>query len=289
MKGDSAIMIVLKIIGFVILGIIALIILALCVKVKIFAEYSEVDTHINLKWLFLTIPIFPMKKTSAENKSDTSQAVDDTSVDTNISEESVSSSIAENIASDDGVDVNDTDNTTTETDAPAASSKNSAGKDFLKLFYNSHGIDGILLLVQRLFNCIGTFMGKLMHSLVIEELYIDVMCNKGDAASTAIYYGEVCSALFPMLGALISKYKVRKYDINVYPDFLARHSSASFAVSMHLYPIYLIGITLSFGIKLIFKVLLNSIIKLIKYSKNIKNTKNTADKTNSVKNTQKVR
>ena len=132
-------------------------------------------------------------------------------------------------------------------------------------------------------------MGKLMHSLVIEELYIDVMCNKNDAASTAIYYGEVCAALFPMLGALISKYKVRKYDINVYPDYLAKHSSASFVVSMHLYPIYVIGISLSFGVKLIFKVLLNSIIKLVRYSKNSTNPTNNTEQKNSVENTQKAR
>ena len=62
-------MIVLKIIGWIILAVIALIVLVLCIKVRIFAEYSEIDTRVRIQWLFLKIPIFPTeKKDSAEKK-----------------------------------------------------------------------------------------------------------------------------------------------------------------------------------------------------------------------------
>ena len=54
-------MIVLKIIGWVLLGILALIVLALCVKLQITAEYSEENTHVMLQWLFLKIPLYPKK------------------------------------------------------------------------------------------------------------------------------------------------------------------------------------------------------------------------------------
>lgn len=244
-------MIVLKIIGFVLLGIISLIILALCVKVKIFAEYSEIDTHVKIKWLFLEIPLYPMKK--KEKKTDTG-------------EEKAEKTEEQEAPSEDALP-------TEEESAEEAPQEDTAEKaekpknNLLKIIYEAHGIDGLLLIVKRVFSYIGTFFGKLMHSLVIEELYIDVKCNRNDAASTAIYYGEVCSALFPMLGSLVTKYKVRKYDINVYPDYLARHSSASFAVSMHLYPIYLIGITLALVFKLLFKVLLRLIVKCFRVNK----------------------
>ena len=52
-------LIVLKIIGWIILAVIALIVLVLCIKVRIFAEYSEIDTRVRIQWLFLKIPLFP--------------------------------------------------------------------------------------------------------------------------------------------------------------------------------------------------------------------------------------
>lgn len=268
-------MIVLKIIGIAILSIFALIILALCVKVRIFAEYSEVDTKVLLQWLFIKIPLYLAKKkekipvTESERK--------DSDLDTKSTE--LNSAECDNVGSD-ASDVNPPNDELQE--SSEAETQPKPKSTLLKDIYDSHGIDGLMLLLKRVFSYIGTYVGKLMKSLVIDELYIDIKCTKNDAAETAIYYGEVCSGIFPMLGALVTKYKVRKYDINVYPDFLARHSSASFAVKMHLYPIYLIGITIGLVLRLIFKVLIGFIVKLIKYTKN-KNVKKT-DNSVSVEN-----
>ncbi len=268
-------MIVLKIIGIVILSIFALIILALCVKVRIFAEYSEIDTKVYLQWLFIKIPLYPTEK--KEKKPVAGNEKKDTHTEESPSDANAAEDVAVGDDADESAD-NSNDGDQKESQETAAKPKSTLLRDI----YDSHGIDGLMLVVKRVFGYIGTYVGKLMKSLVIDELYIDVKCTKNDAAETAIYYGEVCSAIFPMLGALVTKYKVRKYDINVYPDFLARHSSASFAVNLHLYPIYLIGITVGLVFRLIFKVLIGFIVKLIKYMKN-KNVKKT-DNTVSVEN-----
>lgn len=235
-------MIVLKIIGWVLLSIIGLIILLLSVKVRIFAEYSDVNTNLRIQWLFLKIPIYPTEKKEKKPKEKKPEEAKEET---------------------------------------ASEPKEKKDNNFMQTLYDAHGVDGLILIVKRVFSYIGTFFGDLMNSLVIDELYIDVMCNKGDAASTAIYYGEVCSALFPLLGALVTKYKVKKYDINVYPDYIAKHSSASYVVAMHLYPIYLVGITLAFVFRLLFKVLFRLIFKVIKHQNNGDNTKN-SDTTESV-------
>ena len=246
-------MIVLKIIGWIILAIIALIVLVLCIRVRIFAEYSEIDTRVRIQWLFLKIPLFPSEKKGEVKKSNKEKSA-----------KTKNESVSQEATPDDAAE------------APAAKPKN----NLLRILYDAHGIDGLLLIVKRTFSYIGSFFGDLAKALVIDELYLDVRCTKKDAASTAIYYGEVCSALFPMLGAIVSKYKVRKYDINVYPDYLARQSSASFAVSMHLYPIYLIAITILFGCRMLFKVLLRLIVKIFlpKKKKNAENSNNTGSK-----------
>lgn len=263
-------MIVLKIIGFVLLGILALIILALSVKVKIFAEYSDVDTNVRLKWLFINIPLYPSKKDPDKKKTKKESVPEETSPeDLPLDETPPEEPLTEEEPASD------------EPPAGDAPPKNK-GDSFLKTLYNAHGIDGLILIVRRLFRYLGTFFGDLLQSLVIDELYIDVMCNRHDAASTAIYYGEVCSTLFPMLGALVTKYKVRKYDINVYPDYIAKHSSASFAVSMHLYPIYVIAISVSLVVKLLFKVILKLLIKCFLPSKSKGNENIETDKEESV-------
>ena len=226
-------MIVLKIIGWIILAVIALIVLVLCIKVRIFAEYSEIDTRVRIQWLFLKIPIFPTeKKDSADKKKkpESPKSKAENPPVEELTEEITEEQPAEAVENAASEEAPVPEAAATDEDAPAPVKKNS----LLKTLYEAHGIDGLLLIVKRAFSYIGSFFGDLAKALVIDEFYLDVRCTKKDAASTAIYYGEVCSALFPMLGAMVSKYKVRKYDINVYPDYLARQSSASFAVSMHL-------------------------------------------------------
>lgn len=272
-------MIVLKIIGFILLGILALIIIALSIKVRIFIEYSEVDTNVRLQWLFLKIPLYPSGNGASSGKKKKEKSTPPTA-----EQQEAPTAVSEELT-----DVSDTAEAAEAVQTAEASPEATANapqpkqkNNFLRTLYDAHGIDGLMLLVHRVFSYIGTFFGDLMHSLVIDELYIDVMCTRNDAASTAIYYGEVCTGLFPMLGALITKYKVRKYDINVYPDFLAKTSSASFAVSMHLYPIYVVGITMALVFKMLFKVILRLLVKCFLPSKQkVAENKNKTDSSES--------
>lgn len=233
-------MIVLKIIGWILLSILALIIVALCIRVKIDAEYSDDNTFVMLQWLFLKIPLFPKEKKVKEEKPEEEKSEEDEPEEEK------------------------------EEEPKKTKSKN---ESLLHMLYRTHGIDGLMLIVKRLFSYLGSFLGDLCKSLVVEELYIDVRCTKSDAAETAIYYGEVCAGLFPMLGALVSKYKIRKYDVNVYPDFLAKFSSASFAVKFHLYPIYVIWIVILLLCRLIFKIALRMLAKIFLSSRNTKTEK----------------
>ena len=60
-------MFVLKIIGGIILAVLALIVAVLCIKVRIFIEYSEVNTKVAIKWLFINIPVYPRPKAETAN------------------------------------------------------------------------------------------------------------------------------------------------------------------------------------------------------------------------------
>ncbi len=249
-------MIVLKIIGWVILAILSMIILALCIKVRINVEYSNENTSAYIKWLFLKIPLYPAKKKEKTVPQQETQQTADTVNPADTSAETVGQTPT----------------------APAKPKKES----LMHLIYRSNGIDGLILILKRLFSYLGTFIGQAMNGVVVEEFYLDVSCTKGDAAATAIYYGEVCATVFPILGALVSKYKVRKYDFNIYPDYIARFSNASFIAKIYVIPIKFIGIVLALVFKLLFGVLGRMAVKIFLTMKN-----DSAGKSNKENSTEK--
>lgn len=271
-------MIVLKIIGWVLLGILALVIVALCVKVRIACEYSEENTFVALQWLFLKIPLFPRDK-KQKGEGETADAPADGEEPPAEEAEAPAESVVQ-MTEPAGEELPDEDELPEEDGEVSEQPEESTGKNdgkkkkdkpkesLLHIIYRTNGIDGILLLLKRLFSYLGTFIGDLLNSVIVETFSFDVRCSKGDAAETAIYYGEVCSAVFPLLGSLVSKYRVKDYDINIYPDYLARFSSASFALCFFVRPIRLIGITLVFGCRLIFKVALRMFVKIFLSLKN---------------------
>lgn len=264
-------MIVLKIIGFVLLGILALIILTLCLKIRMEVEYSNENTSVVLKCLFLNIPIYPRKK-KEKNENEKSKDEEKKKKNNDLVEAK-----KEQLPAEEDAGLSEEDEATEENaDVGNTEVEKSSGgaKELLHTLYNAEGIDGLLLITKRTFNYLGTFFGALLRWIVVNEFYLDVRCTKSDAAATAIYYGEVCSALFPMLGSLVSKCKVKKYDINVYPDYIARFSSAQFILKFYFIPIILAGHTLALVFKLVFKVALQVIVKIFLYLKGNKKTGN---------------
>lgn len=230
-------MIVLKIIGWVLLGLLALIVLALCVKVRFQIEYSSENTSVVLKWLFLKLKLYPMKKKEKKPGEEKPPAEEE--------EE--------------------------EEPKPAKPKEKS---NLLQILRDAEGVDGLIAILQQVLDYTKTFSGHMMRGFVIDELYLQVCCTRSDAAATAIYYGEVCAVLFPLLGALASKCRMKKYDFNIYPDFIARFSSADFIVSFHFTPMYLTGVTVSYLMKLLFGVLIKLLVKISGAKKQNKSDRN---------------
>ena len=238
-------MIVLKIIGWVLLSVLALIVLALCVRVRIRLEYSKENTSVLLKWLFLKFKLYPAAKKEKKPKEKKPEP----------------------------------EKPQEEKEKEKKEEKPKSKNNLLKTLYEAEGVDGLILLLQRLVGYTKTFFANGLKGMVIDELFLEICCAKGDAAETAIYYGEVSAAVFPLLGALASKYRLKKYDVNVYPDYLARFSDVSFVTAVHLTPMYLICITVAYAFKLLFGVAGQVAVKIYGASKKKKSDRN--DNTNS--------
>ncbi|MBR6781210.1 MAG: DUF2953 domain-containing protein [Clostridia bacterium] len=235
---------ILKVIGWILLSVIALVILALFVRVRIVADYGE-KTSVSVKWLFLNIPVFPAKKKATENLQDVAEV--GTEAQKQLASATEEPPAAE-VKTADGTDASQN----AETDNAAA---NKESPNILQMFYSANGgVDGLVLLIKEIFSYLGSFFGGIFHGFVIDELMVDMVVTKSDAAQTAIYYGQLCSTVFPMLGTFVTKYKVKQYDFNITPDFLARKSKAEMHVAFWFRPAKLIGIVLLLVGRLVFKV-----------------------------------
>lgn len=155
--------------------------------------------------------------------------------------------------------------------------KPSNGNSLIKQLYRDQGYDGLVKMLKAIGDSLSGFFGKLYKTFVIDELYITMITAGGDAADTAIKHGKLCAWLFPVLGKLVSGCKVKKYDFDITPDFLASKSEAQAYVRFRVTPIRITNALVVMALQLVFKVLLKILFAKNKQEKNAKNKKAKTD------------
>ncbi len=118
----------------------------------------------------------------------------------------------------------------------------------------ANGHDGMMAVITNLGKVLGTYGGKLFKSIVFDRLELNITVGTGDSAATAIKYGQTCQKVFPIMGFICSNNLVRKYDINVEPDFLANKTEGKFYCDMNICCRKIINATFGMVVRLIFKV-----------------------------------
>ena len=218
---------------YIILGIIALIVILCSVKVKITAEYGEAFS-LDVQWLFIKLHIFPQTE-EQKAKREAKKAKKEEKKKKKPEEEKK------------------------EEHKPSEPKKN-----IFKEFYENQGFGATVELIQTAAAQLGGFMGSIYRAFVIENLKLLLKVSSGDdAAQNAIKYGKVCSAVYPSMGFICSNMKVKKYEVNVVPDFISQENKAQFALSLSVRPIKLTNAVVVLAFRLLFKVLM----KLLKGSK----------------------
>lgn len=143
----------------------------------------------------------------------------------------------------------------------------------------ANGYDGMMLVIKNLGKVLGTYGGKLFKSVVFDEIDIYISVGTGDAASTAIKYGETCQKVYPVFGFICSNNIVKKYDILVEPDFLANKTENELFIDFSITVRKIINATLAMVFRLIFKVGLKFILGAKKDKENSQSDNtNTAQK-----------
>ena len=223
---------------YIILGIIALIVILFSIKVSVTAEYAD-SFSLDVQWLFIKLHIFPQteeQKAKREGKKSKKEEKKKKKPEKEKPEEEKK-----------------------EENKPSEPKKN-----IFKEFYENQGFGATVELIQTAAAQLGGFMGSIYRAFVIENLRLFLKVSSGDdAAQNAIKYGKVCSAVYPSMGFICSNMKVKKYEVNVVPDFISQENKAQFALSLSVRHIKLTNAVVVLAFRLLFKVLL----KLLKGSK----------------------
>lgn len=217
---------------YIILGIIALIVILFSIKVSVTAEYAD-SFSLDVQWLFIKLHIFPQTEEQKAKKAAKKAKKEEKKKKPEKEKK--------------------------EEDKPSEPKKN-----IFKEFYENQGFGATVELIQTAAAQLGGFMGSIYRAFVIENLKLLLKVSSGDdAAQNAIKYGKVCSAVYPSMGFICSNMKVKKYEVNVVPDFISQENKAQFALSLSVRPIKLTNAVVVLAFRLLFKVLL----KLLKGSK----------------------
>lgn len=219
---------------YILLGIIAFITLILSIRITINGEFFD-EFKLNIKWLFINLQILPAKpkkdKPPKKEKLKKEKIKDEQPVE----KTTTTGEKKENI--------------------------------FVR-FYNNQGFDGVVELINNAAKDLGKMFSSFKKHIVLRELYLWMTISSGDAAQTALDYGRICQKVFPALSFICTNLTVKKYDVEIEPDFIGIKNKAQFAFSISIRPIFIINAVIVLALRLVFNV----VIKFLKGTKN--NNKN---------------
>lgn len=211
---------------YIILGILASIIAALIIALSINAVITvhyENDITVSLKWLFLKFNILPSEKKKKKRKKKKEKSEPESEI------------VEEPKEKKDNMFVN---------------------------FYRNKGVDGVVQLLKDTAKAIGGLFRRIGRAFVFDELIISLRVGAGDSAETAIKYGKTCAAAFPAMGVIVNNLRVKRYDIEVVPDFVYGTNDARLHSIIKVRPIKLLNAL----IIVIFELIVNVVSELLMHS-----------------------
>ena len=187
---------------YIIAGIIAAIILPLCVRLRLSVVYEEKLRSVKVGWLFFSFTLYPKKEKPEKDKKTKKK---------NSSEKK------------------------------EENSKSTPKPNILTPYMEQEGISGILHLLGQTLDALGGLLCGLRKGFVIHRLEVYATVTSDDAAETAILYGKACAVIYPLVNGIITAVRTVKYSVDVTADYIAQKTRADLYATLSLRPIRVIG------------------------------------------------
>lgn len=202
---------------YIIIGIIVLFALILSIRAHVHVQYED-DLTAYASWAFLKIPLFPRPEKPPKEKKKEEKPPE-------------------------------------EKKEEAPKEPKAKGPNPLKVLYENEKLSGILEILKKLLEVVDKFGRRVVNSFVIDEMFLDISVSRDDAAETAEEYGKMCQKVFPITGAVCANCNVKKYCINIDPDYIGKgYNEYAFSMEISVNPRKLINAVLLFAFGAVFKV-----------------------------------
>lgn len=169
---------------YILLGILLLLFLICLIRVQAFALYTENDFTLRLKILFFEIKLLPRpekpKKKPAKKEEKKKKPKPKTEEKKEEKEKKPS---------------------------------------YLSKLKDKKGVSGIISLFAELAKIAAGALKGLFRHIVIKRLNVGIALNAGDAASTAVQYGKLCSAVYPAVNVITEIAICKDYHVTLEPIF----------------------------------------------------------------------
>lgn len=114
-------------------------------------------------------------------------------------------------------------------------SKASELKRELTRSFREDGVGATLHYLGELGAMASRAVGRLLRSVTVDSLRLEMRISAPDAADTAVRYGQVCAVLYPTLALVERAVRVRRREVRIEPNFLAESSAAFADVRLHIW------------------------------------------------------
>lgn len=106
---------------------------------------------------------------------------------------------------------------------------------------NKHGIDGLIDILKEVVSIVVDFLRDFAKHLYVTRCNIRICVVGDDAADTAIKYGYVCSAVYPLLSVLEQNSVLKKHSTDISAGFLAEKTAAEMELTFKIRLLFLLG------------------------------------------------
>ncbi len=105
---------------------------------------------------------------------------------------------------------------------------------YIKRLSDKRGVEGLVSAVVELSKLVTTTLKSLFEKVVIEKFDVDITIVGDDAADTALKYGKICGVFYSAVSVICGTAKCDGYNINVTPDF-DDEAKATVNADVHFY------------------------------------------------------
>ncbi len=139
---------------------------------------------------------------------------------------------------------NSVDNSQNSTDNHEKKQRNDFKGKIKKFANTSKTFDDLLVIIEILKKLLNRFK-KILNHVFIKDFNFSIKVAGNDAADTAIKYGAVCSAIYPLSTLLNNCLNFRPDNISVYSDFAGEKTDFYLKGQISVKLIYLIAFAVS--------------------------------------------